>query len=387
MKDSVAKTANAVDNRFMRTALGLARRGLGSVWPNPAVGCVLVDCTEPARPMMVGRGWTQPGGRPHAEAEALVRAGAMAKGCTAYVTLEPCAHHGRTPPCADALVGAGVARCVISTEDPDPRVAGNGLARIRAAGIPITMGVLAAEAAELNAGFFSRIVLGRPLIALKTATSLDGRIAAAGGASRWITGEQARAQGHRLRACYDALMVGASTVVADDPLLTCRLPGLSERSPVRVVLDAGLTISPNCQLVRTAREHPLWIVATEAAPARPRARLEQAGAVIVDVAADGQGRCDLQETLAALGRLGLTRVLVEGGGSLSGALLQADLIDRLIWFRAPTVMGADAQSAFWPLGLATPGQAPRFVLIDRAEADGDWVETYARKEVPCSPAS
>ena len=182
-------------------------------------------------------------------------------------------------------------------------------------------------------------------------------------------------------------MVGASTVVADDPLLTCRLPGLSERSPVRVVLDAGLTISPNCQLVRTAREHPLWIVATEAAPARPRARLEQAGAVIVDVAADGQGRCDLQETLAALGRRGLTRVLVEGGGSLSGALLQADLIDRLIWFRAPTVMGADAQSAFWPLGLATPGQAPRFVLIDRAEADGDWVETYARKEVPCSPAS
>ncbi|MDA0676152.1 MAG: bifunctional diaminohydroxyphosphoribosylaminopyrimidine deaminase/5-amino-6-(5-phosphoribosylamino)uracil reductase RibD, partial [Proteobacteria bacterium] len=153
----------------MRTALGLARRGLGSVWPNPAVGCVLVDCTEPARPMMVGRGWTQPGGRPHAEAEALVRAGAMAKGCTAYVTLEPCAHHGRTPPCADALVGAGVARCVIATEDPDPRVAGNGLARIRAAGIPITMGVLAAEAAELNAGFFSRIVLGRPLIALKTA--------------------------------------------------------------------------------------------------------------------------------------------------------------------------------------------------------------------------
>ncbi len=223
---SSVASANATDQRndaaHMRAALALARRGLGRTWPNPAVGCVLVK-----EGRVVGRGWTQRGGRPHAEAEALRRAAGAAKGATAYVSLEPCSHHGKTPPCAEALIAAGISRAVIAMEDPDPRVAGRGLGALREAGIEVTPGIGEAEAREINEGFFLRLEKNRPLVTLKLAMTLDGRIATRTGESRWITGEPARARSHLLRAQHDGVMVGSGTVLADDPLLNVRLPGSS----------------------------------------------------------------------------------------------------------------------------------------------------------------
>ena len=221
------------DLLHMRAALALARRGLGNAWPNPAVGCVLVK-----EGRVIGRGWTQPGGRPHAETEALRRAGDAARGATAYVTLEPCSHHGRTPPCCEALAEAGIARVVMAMRDPDPRVNGRGLAMLRGAGIAVEEGLLEAEARALNAGFFRRIQAGMPVVTLKLASTLDGRIATASGESRWITGAAARREVHALRARHDAILVGSGTVLADDPDLTCRIPGMERVPMLRVV--AGL---------------------------------------------------------------------------------------------------------------------------------------------------
>src|SRR5438876_2801019 len=254
----------ALDLQAMRAALGLACRGLGRVWPNPAVGCVIAK-----EGRVVGRGWTQPGGRPHAETEALARAGTAANGATAYVTLEPCCHWGRTPPCADALIAAGLSRVVVALEDPDPRVVGGGLARLRAAGIAVETGLGAADAAEINAGFLQRLRLGRPLVTLKLATSLDGRIATTSGESRWITGPAARERAHLLRATHDAILVGTDTVIADNPELTCRLPGLDAHSPVRVVIDRHLRIPLDARVFAAARQTPCWVVTPDAAdPAR-----------------------------------------------------------------------------------------------------------------------
>src|SRR5579872_6272521 len=244
-----------LDLAHMRASLGLARRGLGNTWPNPAVGCVLVR-----EGRVVGRGWTQAGGRPHAEAEALARAGRAARGATAYVTLEPCSHHGKTPPCAEALIAAGIARVVAAIEDPDPRVSGRGIARLKEAGITVETGPCADEAVELNAGFLCRVKHGRPLVTLKLATSLDGRIATASGESRWITGAAARERAHLLRATQDAVLVGTGTALADDPQLTCRLPGLEDRSPVRVVIDRNLRLPATLRLFSEARPVPTWLV-------------------------------------------------------------------------------------------------------------------------------
>ncbi|MEC9167019.1 MAG: bifunctional diaminohydroxyphosphoribosylaminopyrimidine deaminase/5-amino-6-(5-phosphoribosylamino)uracil reductase RibD, partial [Pseudomonadota bacterium] len=250
------------DKRWMSAALNLARRGLGNVWPNPAVGCVVVS-----QGRVVGRGWTQPGGRPHAEAMALAAAGPAAAGGCAYVTLEPCAHHGRTPPCADALIAARLARVVYAVGDPDPRVAGAGAARMKAAGLAVETDVLADAAYALNLGFFSRVTRRRPMFTLKMATSLDGRIATRTGASQWITGPAARAHGHRLRAEHDAIMVGSGTAVADDPALTCRLPGLRDRSPLRVLCDSGLRTSPTSKMFADQTAAATWVATTEAAAA------------------------------------------------------------------------------------------------------------------------
>ena len=241
----------ALDRRYMALALALAERGLGNVWPNPAVGCVLVRDGR-----IVGRGWTQPGGRPHAETEALARAGDGAQGATCYATLEPCAHHGETGPCADALVQAGIARAVVATEDPDPRVAGRGNARLEAAGIGVTRGCMEEEARALNAGFLSRVEKGRPLVTLKLASTLDGRIATHTGDSRWITGAQARARAHLLRARHDAVMVGAASALADDPALTCRLPGMADASPVRVVIDGSARLPAGHALIAAPASSP-----------------------------------------------------------------------------------------------------------------------------------
>src|SRR5919202_3451652 len=242
------------DRDHMLAALGLARRGLGNTWPNPTVGCVIVNDGR-----VVGRGWTQPGGRPHAETEALARAGDAARGATAYVTLEPCSHWGRTPPCCDALVRAGIRRVVVATGDPDPRVDGRGLARLRAAGVIVELGLLGQEARRLNAGFARRITRGLPLVTLKLATTLDGRIATSGGESQWITGPEARREAHAIRARHDAILVGSGTVLADDPELTARIPGMARVKLARVVADSRLRTPLASRLIRTAREVQTWI--------------------------------------------------------------------------------------------------------------------------------
>ena len=366
--------AGAVDTAHMAAALALGRRGLGRVWPNPAVGCVLAHGSR-----VVGRGWTQPGGRPHAETEALARAGGAARGAACYVTLEPCSHQGRTPPCADALIEAGVARVVAATEDPDPRVAGEGFRRLEAAGIAVERGLCEAEARFDNEGFLSRVSAGRPLVALKTATTLDGRIAAPGGESRWITGPAARAAAHRLRASHDAIMVGARTALLDNPRLDCRLDGLRDRSPLRIVADGSLGLPPTHRLATEGRS--CWALCREDADRDRASRLEDAGVRLIRVPAGEDGRMDLAAGLRRLGEAGLTRLLVEGGGVLAAALLKADLVDRIHWFRAPAIMGGDGLPAVGPLGAAEPGEAPRFRLHARRAGGDDIWEVWRR----CSP--
>ncbi|UWQ20018.1 bifunctional diaminohydroxyphosphoribosylaminopyrimidine deaminase/5-amino-6-(5-phosphoribosylamino)uracil reductase RibD [Jannaschia sp. W003] len=341
------------DARWMAAALALAARGLGRVWPNPAVGCVVVRDGR-----VVGRGRTADGGRPHAEAVALAEAGSAARGATAYVTLEPCAHHGRTPPCAEALVAAGVARVVVAAGDPDGRVDGRGLAILRGAGIEVTTGVMEAEARALQAGFLSRVERGRPFLTLKLATTLDGRIATASGESRWITGPAARAHVHARRAAFDAVMVGAGTARADDPQLTVR--GMGERpQPVRVVLARALALDPALGLVRTAREVPTWLVHATGDPAP----FEAAGAACIRVL-ETAGHIDLPAALAALGQRGLTRVYCEGGGTLAASLLRAGLVDRLECYTAGAAIGADGIPALGPIALAKLADAPRLRLAE-----------------------
>lgn len=354
----------------MAAALGLARRGLGRVWPNPSVGCVIVA----AGGRVVGRGFTQPGGRPHAETEALREAGSAAKGATAYVSLEPCAHHGKTPPCAEALVAAGIARCVIAAGDPDPRVAGGGIAILERAGIAITRDVLRDEAAELNAGFFSRIAQGRPLVTLKLATSLDGKIATMTGESKWITGADARALGHRLRADHDAILVGSGTVLADDPELTCRLPGLEGRSPIPVVLDTRLRLPLSAKLARAGT----WLV-TGAGQADAALRLyRDAGIEILVAPLAGNGSLDLAAVLGQLGERGLTRLLVEGGAAVATNLIGQDLVDRLAWFQAPIVLGNDGMAAIGPMAVARLDRAHRFELLSAQRNGADGFALYRR---------
>jgi diaminohydroxyphosphoribosylaminopyrimidine deaminase/5-amino-6-(5-phosphoribosylamino)uracil reductase len=365
------------DLEHMRAALALARRGLGNVWPNPAVGCVLVQ-PGPKGGRVVGRGWTQPGGRPHAETEALARAGAAARGAVAYVSLEPCSHHGRTPPCADALVAAGIARAVVAVEDPDPRVSGRGVAALRDAGIPTEIGLLAEAAAALNAGFFIRIREGRPFVTLKLATTLDGRIATASGESRWITGEVARDWAHGLRASHDAVMVGIGTALVDDPELVCRLPGLPLRPTLRIVVDSAVRLPPTSRLVEGAARAPLWIVAAAEADVGRREALAARGAEIIGVASDPRGRPDIGAALKALGARGVTRVLVEGGGGLAGSLLGAGLVDEVAWFHAPRVIGDGGRPAVAAFGVDRLARAPTFVRTAVRALAADVLETYRR---------
>ena len=357
---------------MMRAALALARRSLGRTWPNPAVGCVIV---RDGRVIAAGR--TRDGGRPHAEADALASAIEPVVGATTYVTLEPCAHHGRTPPCADALVAAGVTRVVSAMEDPDPRVKGQGHARLRAAGIAVEIGEGAAEAADINAGFLRRISDGRPLFHLKLATSLDGAIATAKGESKWITGPAARAAGQRLRATHDAVLVGVNTVTLDNPELTCRLPGLSRYSPVRIVLDSHARVPLESKLVATASKPPVWLICTQVDRDR-ELRLADKGVKVIRVNAAVDGRVDVVAAAKSLGELGLTRVLIEGGGQVAAAFLKAGLIDRITHYRAGLVMGADSRSAVGPMALDRLGFAPRFSLISARAVGGDTVESWRR---------
>ncbi len=349
----------------MRAALALARRNLGSTWPNPSVGCILVRDGR-----VIARGATAPGGRPHAEAAALARADA--RGATAYVTLEPCSHTGQTPPCADALIAAGVARVVVACGDPDPRVSGAGLARLRAAGIAVTEHVLEAEAESLQRGFLTRIRNGRPMVTLKLATTLDGCIATGTGESQWITGPEARRAAHALRGRHDAVLAGIGTVLADDPALTCRIPGYRPLPVVRVVLDRHLRTPQGAALVRTAREAPTWILHGPAADPQRRMDLQSAGVRLIPL----DGAAAIPAALQALGAAGLTRVLVEGGARVAGALLQARLVDRLAWFHAPGVMGGDGLGAAAAFGVAALPDMPRFRRIDLQSLGADLLTTF-----------
>jgi diaminohydroxyphosphoribosylaminopyrimidine deaminase/5-amino-6-(5-phosphoribosylamino)uracil reductase len=361
----------AADLAAMQAALALARRGLGTVWPNPSVGCVIVKDGR-----VVGRGSTRPGGRPHGETEALARAGEAARGATAYVTLEPCCHWGKTPPCADALIAAGLRRVVVALEDPDPRVAGAGIARLRAGGIEVEIGLGAAEAAEINAGFLQRVRLGRPLVTLKLATSLDGRIATAAGESRWITGPLARERAHLLRATHDAILVGTATVLADDPQLTCRLPGLAHRSPVRVVIDRRLRIPPSARLITEARQVPSWVVTLGSADPERQKALRDAGVMVIPAEPDATGHIDLNTAIGLLAERGLTRLLVEGGGRLAAALLRAGLVDRLVWLHAPLLLGGDGIPAVAELALSELAEAPGFERLSSAIVGEDGITLF-----------
>ena len=354
----------------MRAALALARRNLGSTWPNPSVGCVVVRDGR-----VVGRGVTAPGGRPHAEVLALAMAGEAARGATAYVTLEPCSHNGLTPPCADALIAAGLARVVVACGDPDTRVSGRGLARLRMAEIVVTEGVLALEAEALQRGFLTRVRLGRPMVTLKLASTLDGRIATATGESQWITGPEARRTAHALRGTHDAVMAGIGTVRADNPALTCRIPGFRTRPLVRVVVDTNLSIDPAAQLLITAAESPTWVLHREGAET---ARLDGIPGLHLVAVPGGDRRVDLPAALSSLGTAGLTRVLVEGGAALAAGLLQAGLVDRVAWFHAPGLMGGDGLAAVQAFGVNGLADMPRFRRAGMQVSGPDMLTTFER---------
>ncbi|GAC1503328.1 MAG: bifunctional diaminohydroxyphosphoribosylaminopyrimidine deaminase/5-amino-6-(5-phosphoribosylamino)uracil reductase RibD [Bradyrhizobium sp.] len=366
--------SKAADRRFMQLALTLGRRGQGRTAPNPAVGAVLVRDG-----VIVGRGWTQPGGRPHAEPVALAQAGEAARGATLYVTLEPCSHVGKSPPCADAVIAAGIARVVSAMEDPNPEVAGQGHARLRAAGIAVDIGPGAAEAAHDHAGHIRRIRDKRPHVILKLAVSADDRIGAVGHKPLAISGEAARARVHLLRAQCDAILVGIGTVLSDDPLLTCRLPGMAARSPVRVVLDRSLRIPGASRLVHSARETPLWVMTSDVAEAPAAMKLGAAGAQVIRVAATASPPgLDLSAVLHALADRGITRLLVEGGARVASSFVAAGLADEVWLLRGPNPVGAAGVAALDALPLSVVTESPAFKRRASETLQKDTLTIYER---------
>ena len=334
------------DERLMGLALALGRRHLGLTWPNPSVGAVVVD---PSDGRIVSTGVTQKGGRPHGEPIALTAAGAAARGATLFVALEPCSHHGRSPPCTDAVMAAGIARVVSAMPDPDPRVAGTGHARLREAGIAVREGVRASEARRDHRGHVTRGTLGRPTVTVKLAQTADG-YAGVPGRRLMITGPESNARTHLMRAHADAILVGVSTVLADDPRLDVRLPGLESRNPVRVVLDSRLRVPPAARVVATARTQPTWILCGDTVPGDRATGLEDAGVIVIRTPLDATGRIELAVALGILAERGLTRILCEGGPTLADGLAAADLLDEAV-----LITGEDAL-----LGPGTPAVGPRF---------------------------
>jgi diaminohydroxyphosphoribosylaminopyrimidine deaminase/5-amino-6-(5-phosphoribosylamino)uracil reductase len=361
---------SAEDTRFMTLAFALGQRGLGRTWPNPAVGAVIVKDG-----IIVGRGWTQPGGRPHAETEALRRAGSAAGGATLYVTLEPCSHHGKTEPCVDAIIAAGIARVVSALVDPNPEVAGAGHWRLAEAGVVVEVGLGTAEARRAHAGHIRRVAAGRPQVTLKLAVSVDGKVARSGRRPVEITGEAARSRVYWMRSRSDAVLTGIGTVLADDPILTSRLPGMS--SPVRVVLDSTLRLPLASRLVRSAREVPLWVITGEAADS---ARQQTLAAQGVDVlrAATTAGKLDLGTVLTLLAQRGITRLMVESGPILVAALLRADFIDDVALFRSHSVIGPDGIDALDGFPLSALTQSPRLKMVGSEIIEADTLEKYER---------
>ncbi len=349
-----AARQHAIDTTFMRVALAMGERGLGQAAPNPSVGAVVVREVDGV-PMMVGRGHTQPGGRPHGEPVALERAGDLAVGATLYVTLEPCSHRTvrAAMPCAEHILRSGVRRVVTAMVDPNPMVAGLGHGILRTAGIKVTTGILRAEAERAHRGHVLRITQGRPMVTLKIARTADGfagGLSGTGGgariqvscplAGRWV---------HLQRARHDAIMIGVATALADDPQLNVRLPGLEDRSPIRVVLDSNLRIDPALQLVRTARDIPVWVIAAIDAPVEPERALVAAGVEVMRVRREPGGHIDLGEALRLLATRGITRVFSEGGPTVAGALAQAGLADEIIISTSPHALGGPGVPAITPL--------------------------------------
>ena len=365
-----APIKSAEDARFMALALALGRRGLGRTWPNPAVGAVIVKDDR-----IVGRGWTQPGGRPHAETHALGRAGAAARGATLYVTLEPCSHYGKTPPCADAIIAAGIARVVSALVDPNPEVAGAGHWRMAQAGILVEVGLGADEARRAHAGHIRRLQDGRPHVTLKLAVSADEKVGLSGRRPTPITGLRTRNRVHLMRAMNDAVLTGIGTALADDPLLTCRLPGM--RSPVRIVLDGMLRLPPTSRLVATARQTPVWVVTADGAP-REREQVLVAQGVEVLRAAATDGKLELATVLKLLAGRGITRLMVETGPILAAAFIRADLVDEAVVLRSPTTIGADGIDALDGLPLSALTRSSRFRAVGGESIGADLVEMLER---------
>jgi diaminohydroxyphosphoribosylaminopyrimidine deaminase/5-amino-6-(5-phosphoribosylamino)uracil reductase len=367
----------AEDARYMSAALALGRRGLGNVWPNPAVGALIVR-HGPEGPVVVGRGWTQPGGRPHAEIEALARAGSLARGATLYVTLEPCSHYGQSPPCADAILAAGISTVVSALEDPNSEVAGKGHARLKAGGIAVRTGTGAAEAAHAHAGHIRRMREGRPAVTLKLAVSADGKAGLAGRRPAAITGERARDRVHRLRAMHDAILVGIGTVLADDPLLTCRLPGMADRSPMRVVFDAALRLPLESRMVASAKETPVWVVTAASAPPDREKALRARGVEVMRVEISAAGRLDVPAALRCLAARGITRLLVEGGPILAASMIAGDLVDEVALFQASTRIGPDGIDPLEGMPLSALTDSQRFTSIGSESVGADRLEQLVR---------
>jgi diaminohydroxyphosphoribosylaminopyrimidine deaminase/5-amino-6-(5-phosphoribosylamino)uracil reductase len=352
----------ADDARHMARALLLARRGLYTTDPNPRVGCVLV-----LDGLVIGEGWHERAGEPHAEVHALREAGARADGATAYVTLEPCCHHGRTPPCTQALIDAGVKRVVAGMHDPNPRVAGEGANQLRAAGVQVNVGLMEAEAEQLNPGFLKRMRDGRPFVRVKLAVSLDGRTALAGGESQWITGEAARRDVQRWRARSSAILTGVSTVLADDPQMNVR-DIANAKQPLRIVLDSQLRMPPQAQMLKLPGR--TLVVTASADPKRAQA-LRNAGAEI-EVFAAGHGQVDLHALMQHLAARELNEILVESGARLAGGLLQAGLIDELVVYSAPSILGHDARGMFSLPPLQSMAERIALTIVDRRAVGQDW---------------
>ncbi len=368
------------DARFMDAALNFGRRHMGLAAPNPSVGAIIVR-SNGIEPVVIARGVTAKGGRPHAETEALKAAGDAAKGATMYVTLEPCAHQSKTPPCASALVNAQVGRVVIAIEDPNPLVSGNGIRMLRDAGIETIVGVGAGQAKIDHAGHFRRVRDGRPHILLKIAVSADGKTGLAGRKPARISGPVSTAEAHILRATCDAIMVGSGTVLADNPKLDCRLPGMEDRSPVRVVLDGSLRIPLDCHLVQTAKARKLIVIAGENVPTDKQKALEAKGVEVirVQVTKDKYRKPVIADAMRELGSRGITRLLVEGGPMLSASLLQNDLVDEAVVVQAPATLGSDAIEALEGLPLDALLASPRLRIIEERALGSDKMIRLFRK--------
>jgi diaminohydroxyphosphoribosylaminopyrimidine deaminase/5-amino-6-(5-phosphoribosylamino)uracil reductase len=355
----------------MRAALAQARRASGRVWPNPAVGAVVVRGAR-----VLGAGFTQPPGGPHAEVVAIRRAtqrhGAAAlRGATLAVTLEPCCHQGRTPPCTDAVRASGIARVWVGVRDPHPRVAGRGLAILRRAGLSVETGVLADACARQHRGFTSMVERGRPFVTLKLAATLDGRIATARGESRWITGPAARAHVHRLRAASDAILIGAGTALADDPVLTARRGARVVQRPVRILLDTQLRVPARARLYRGDAERT-WVFCSDSAPHVRQRAIAATGARLLPIRLRS-GKIPLAAALDWLGREGLGSLLVEGGGTLAAGFVREGLVDELLWFAAPRLLGADGLPALAALGVGRLANAPALAIERVRRVGADWL--------------